>query len=127
MTNANGGNKDYARQSRIFLNQAFEELSRDDLRQASEKGWGAASQALKAYAEERGLEHDRHAQFYGVVRRLISEADDDDIQRQFGVATDLHTNFYEGEFGERQVRVGLEDVSSLVAKVETLLNGRNGA
>ena len=44
----------YRDQSRAYLEQANEELARDDLRQASEKGWGAASQIVKAVAEERG-------------------------------------------------------------------------
>ena len=123
----NGSDKDYAQQGRVFLNQAFEELSRDDLRQASEKGWGAAAQMVKAYAQERGLAHDRHARLYGVVSRLVQETDDDDLRRQFSVAGTLHENFYEGEFGVRDVRGSLEDVSHFVDKVETLLNGRNGA
>ena len=38
----------YRDQSRVYLEQANEELARDDLRQASEKGWGAASQIVKA-------------------------------------------------------------------------------
>ena len=124
---ANGNDKEYLRQGRLFLEQAREELSRDDLRQASEKGWGAMVQLLKAYAEERGLEHDRQGKYLRIVSRLVDEADDDDIQRHFGIATDLHENFYEGEFGARQVSLGLEDVSRLVNKVESLLNGRNGA
>ena len=55
MTMANGSDKEYLRQGRLFLNQAQEELSRDDLRQASEKGWGATVQLLKAYAMSAGL------------------------------------------------------------------------
>ena len=47
----------YRDQSRAYLEQANEELARDDLLQASEKGWGAASQIVKAVAEERGWEH----------------------------------------------------------------------
>ncbi len=126
MTTDNGSKK-YAEQGRVFLNQAFEELSQDDLRQASEKGWGATVQMLKAYAVVRGLEHDRHARLYGVVSRLVAETDDDDLRRQFGIAGALHENFYEGEFSERDVRVSLEDISALVAAVENLLNGRNSA
>ena len=42
----------YRDQSRAYLEQANEELARDDLRQASEKGWGAASQIVKAVASE---------------------------------------------------------------------------
>ena len=125
MTNDN--DKEYAAQGRIFLNQAFEELAHDDLRQASEKGWGAAAQMVKAYAQERGLAHDRHARLYGVVSRLVQETDDDDLRRQFNIAAGLHENFYEGEYLVRDVRGSLEDVSQFVGKVETLLNGRNGA
>ena len=50
----------YRDQSRAYLEQANEELARNDLRQASEKGWGAASQIVKAVAEERGWEHRGH-------------------------------------------------------------------
>ena len=115
-------------QGRRFLNQAREELSRDDLRQASEKGWGATVQLLKAYADERGLEHDRHAKLFGVVSRLVAEANDDDsLRTYFNEARGLHENFYEGGFTFREVSSSLEQVSRFVEKVESLLNGRNGA
>ena len=102
----NGNDKEYAAQGRIFLNQAFEELSRDDLRQASEKGWGAAAQMVKAYAEDRGLDHNRHALLYRAVRRLVDETDDELLFDWFGAANHLHANFYEGEYGSREVRRG---------------------
>ena len=127
MTTANGSDKEYVEQGRRFLNQAHEELSRDDLRQASEKGWGATVQLLKAYADERGLEHDRHAKLFGVVSRLVAEADDDSLRTYFNEAGGLHENFYEGGFTFREVSSSLEHVSRFVDKVETLLNGRNGA
>ena len=37
-----------------LLNQAQLELAADDIRQASEKAWGAAAQAVKAVCESRG-------------------------------------------------------------------------
>ena len=43
----------YREQSRRFLEQARSELREGDLAQASEKGWGAASQMVKAVAEAR--------------------------------------------------------------------------
>ena len=123
----NGNDKEYAAQGRIFLNQAFEELSRDDLRQASEKGWGAAAQMVKAYAEDRGLDHNRHALLYRAVRRLVDETDDELLFDWFGAANHLHANFYEGEYGSREVRRGLDQISQFVDKVEPLLNGLNGS
>ena len=127
MTNMNGDIHGYMRQGRIFLDQAHDELTRDDLRQASEKGWGATIQLLKAYAEERGLEHDRHAKLYGVIARLVAEADDDSLRTYFNEAGGLHENFYEGGFTYREVSDSLGQVTRFVDKVETLLNGRNGA
>lgn len=127
MTNSDGQAKDYARQGRIFLNQAYEELERDDLRQASEKGWGAASQLVKAYAEAQGLQHDRHYLIDRTVRRLIEDTEDDSLLDYFAAAGLLHTNFYEGEYGPRQVRRSLDQVTQFVTKVEAALNGQNGA
>ncbi len=120
-------NKHYTEQARAFLEQAFEELSRDDLRQASEKGWGAAAQMVKAYAEERGLRHDRHHLLYRAVHRLIDETDDNQLFAWFSVANHLHANFYEGAYESREVRYGLDQVAQFVDRVDTFLNGRNGS
>ena len=127
MTNSNGAYEAYARQSRVFLRQAYEELGRADTRQASEKGWGAATQMVKAIAEQRGVDHGAHYLLHRMVRRLNEELDDDDVFDWFATAGHLHQNFYEGGYGERQVRNGLSQVSAFIEKLEPLLNGRNGA
>ena len=44
----------YQQASEHFLAQARRELADGDLAQASEKGWGAATQLLKAIAVQRG-------------------------------------------------------------------------
>ena len=41
----------YQQSSQQFLTQARSELTAGDLQQASEKGWGAATQMLKAIAQ----------------------------------------------------------------------------
>ena len=46
--------------SREYLAKAFQELEVGDLTQASEKGWGAAAQMVKAVADQRGVEHRSH-------------------------------------------------------------------
>ena len=119
MTNSNG----YAEQGRKFLDQAFVELSHDDLRQASEKGWGAAAQLVKAYAVLRGLDHNSHGLLYGAVSRLVEETDDDTLRTLFNEAGGLHTNFYEGRFASRDVRQSLGQVSRFIEKVDALING----
>ncbi len=107
--------------SRHLLNQARSELERGDARQASEKGWGAAAQMLKAVAERRGWTHKSHAAFFTVVDRLANEAGDDDLRRRFHSANSLHTNFYEDLMDVGTVRVGLDDVERLVDSLEQLV------
>ena len=50
----------YREASRPLLAQAVGEWESGDLRQASEKGWGAAAQMVKALAEQRGWQHNNH-------------------------------------------------------------------
>ena len=44
----------YQRDSRPLLTQVRSESAMSDVRQASEKGWGASAQIVKAVAEGRG-------------------------------------------------------------------------
>ena len=67
----------YQDASRLLLEQAQTELAQGDTRQASEKGWGAAAQAVKAVCEERGWEHQTHRSLYKAVARLVRESGDD--------------------------------------------------
>ena len=123
----NGNNSAYARQSRLFLRQAREELAQDDLRQASEKGWGAAAQIVKAAAEQRGLDHGGHADIFAVVRSLMAESRDESLRAQFRAASGLHQNFYEGWLDQDDVADSLDVVSQFIDKVEALLSGPNGS
>lgn len=112
----------YVERSAHYLSQASEEFARGDLLQASEKGWGATAQMVKAVAEERGWEHRRHAQLIGVVRRVVEETGDQTLWLSFGAAGDLHTNFYESVMGASDVAYHLEQVTQFVDKVRGLLD-----
>ena len=112
----------YQEAGRELLAQGFAELEQGDSRQASEKGWGAAAQMLKAVAERRDLEHKRHAALGAMARQLGDENGDQDIRRLFQVASDLHTNFYENLYDVHFVKAGLEDVRLFLDKLEPLLN-----
>ena len=113
----------YRSDSRLLLAQARDELSAGDARQASEKGWGAAAQMIKAVAEQRGWEHKRHALLWQVARRLTRETGDADIRRLFQIASDLHTNFYENMYDAEFIADGLDDVRTLLDKLDPLLVG----
>ena len=97
-------------QAFTYLHQAEEELARGDLRQASEKGWGAAAQMVKAIAENRGLEHKTHRHLFEAVSAL----NNNEYTIGFAFANSLHTNFYEGGLNEDSVRLYLTGVDALV-------------
>ena len=59
--------------SRQLLRQGWEELAAGDVRQASEKGWGAAAQMVKSIAERRAWQHTNHAALFTAVSRLVNE------------------------------------------------------
>ena len=107
----------FLEQARVFLAQAEEELARGDLRQASEKAWGAAAQAVKAAGEARGWEHDTHGKLFVIVRRLSQETGDERLARWFRRAGELHRNFYEGKMDVERVAIGVGDVAALVATI----------
>ena len=106
--------------SREFLARARTYLAEDDLLQASEKGWGAAAQMVKATAESRGWRHRSHRDLHAVARRLARETGDRDIQTGLGLAAGLHQNFYEGWLDREDVEVYLDAVAELVEKLDGL-------
>ncbi|MYC32915.1 MAG: hypothetical protein F4X64_07025 [Chloroflexi bacterium] len=110
----------YREASRLLLTQAQSELAAGDVRQASEKGWGAAAQVVKSVAEQRGWAHRSHAALYNVIAQLVSETGDDEIRRLFDVAGNLDVNFYENWNNAENVSAGLADVQRLLDRLEPL-------
>ena len=111
----------YKSASKELLEQATSELTQGDVRQASEKGWGAAAQIVKAVAEQRGWPHNQHALLYRVVDDLVKETGDNELHQLFHVANSLHTNFYENWDTPNGVASGIRDVERFVEKLEPLL------
>ncbi len=108
-------------QSRMFLAQAHEELAKGDLQQASEKVWGAASQMVKAIAQERGWRHRSHGHLRDAINALRSDTGDDDLEIQFGAGENLHQNFYENWYSADSIALRLRLVEQFVDKAEGLL------
>ena len=111
----------YQQASEHFLAQARQELAAGDLPQASEKGWGATAQILKAIAAQRGWEHSRHRHYHIIASRLRAETGDGDIRRLFNTASALHENFYENDMQTDDVADGLDDVAALLDKLLPML------
>lgn len=103
-----------------FMEKARVCLADDDLLQASEKGWGAAAQAVKAIAEARGWRHKAHVELYRVIDRLAQETGDRELVDLFGAAGNLHVNFYEGWLTRRMVEQYLTRVEELLDKLHSI-------
>jgi hypothetical protein len=99
----------------------LESEKQKDLRQASEKLWGAAALVVKAVAEKRGWEHDGHADLFKVVNRLTKITRDPGLWSPFQVANSLHWNFYENQMTSEDIEKGREDVKKFIEKLEKLL------
>lgn len=110
----------YRSSADALLAQARTELAAGDLRQASEKGWGAAAQAVKAVADARDWQHRNHAALFRIASRLATETDDEDLNRWFLSASGLHVNFYENWLDADAVSVGLDDIDRLVHRLATI-------
>ena len=107
----------YIEQSQVFLRQAQEELQKGDLRQASEKGWGAAAQMIKAVAENRRWPHGDHRLLLATVGRLVEEARDEELATLFDAASELHRAFYEGHIGSFGVSLRLRSVEIFLERL----------
>ncbi len=106
--------------SRDFFAKAEAALARNDLRQASEKGWAAAAEMVKSVAEARGAPHEGHRELWRIVNRLVAETGAREIRTVFGLAGYLHTNFYEGWLPRETVEDCLSQVAELRRKLENL-------
>jgi HEPN domain-containing protein len=108
----------YIDAAREMLEQAKKELGSGDLRQASEKIWGAAALAVKAHAyarERRRLAS--HAELWQHKSRIAEELGDW-VDDAWNAANAMHVNFYEGWADARSVERALGWVVRFVEAVQ---------
>ena len=103
-----------------FLARAHGYLSDDDLLQASEEGWGAAAQMVKAVAEARGWDHNGHRRLHQTVERLVAETGQAELRSHFNAANTLHANFYDGFLPATAISADLESVERFVELLRPL-------
>ena len=113
----------YREASRRLLTQARLELEAGDVRQASEKGWGAAAQAVKAAAQQRGWTHNYHRALFMVVTDLSNETADPELDVLFASANYLRINFYEDALDAAKVRRHLVRTEEFIGKIASMLDG----
>ncbi|MGC9171068.1 MAG: PaREP1 family protein [Thermoproteus sp.] len=116
--------KTYAETAVEMLQAAEEELRVGDLRQASEKIWGAAALAVKAYAYwKEGKRLTSHGELWRYKDKIAEELGDW-VRDAWNAANAMHTNFYEGWATEADVRKAFGEVRDLVERIAERVLGR---
>ena len=100
--------KRYQEISRHLLQQAEEELDKDDVLQGSEKIWLAVGHTLKSVAQHRGWNHRYHNHLRTVVSYLALEWNRPDWEITFGALDNMHSNAYEHQYFVSQIQPYLD-------------------
>ncbi len=111
----------YHKLSDKYLRDAEALLKEEDYVQASEKFWGTAALMVKTVAAGRGMELNSHRDIRRFVNRLRNERDEPDLNLLFGVAADLHQNFYEDRLPPQVVADYGEAVKAFIDKLQRVL------
>ena len=110
----------YTEMSQEYMARAEDYLSQGDLKQASEKSWGAAACALKSIAEERGWRHQSHSLLFDISNQVIDELGRPDLRDMFQSAKSMHQNFYENWEPEEGVAYALGRIKEYLAELEAV-------
>ena len=111
----------YRRSSHELLQKARSELDAGDTRQASEKGWGATAQMLKAIAQQAGTPHHSHASLAQIAGAVHRQTGEDSIATWFAIAQNLHVNFYEDNLSPEFIHIYLNQITLLVNRLDRYL------
>ncbi len=127
MESNNPESNKYAELSRWCIGEADNYLRRRNNIQASEKGWGAAAQALKAIAEERGWNHNGHTLIVDIAKQVADEQGRPDIVALFAFGQLLHVNFYEDALATDVIADYLDNIKTLLPELELIRTGAQHA
>ena len=115
-------NNKYASMSREYMVRAEDYLRQgdSDLKQASEKSWGAAACALKSIAEQRGWHHQSHSLLYDISGQMVEELGRPGLRDMFMAANAMHQNFYEDWMSEEDVGYAVGRIREYLAELEAV-------
>ena len=107
-----------------FLDDSEREFADGDVRQASEKIWGAATDAITAVALERGWNHTSHRDMKNAVQRLAVEPGNHYLNSQFIAVEKFHINFFHPALEDYEIESDKPIARAFVHRTLALL--RNG-
>ena len=107
----------YLKGAQQLIEQAEEEIKKENLRQASEKVWGACALAVKAHAlAKKGARLESHRDLW-VYKNEIAKEIGDWVRIVFKLADSMHKNFYENLATREDVEDVLKEVKKLVKSI----------
>ena len=110
----------YADLSRLKLHQAQQELDQGDTAQASEKAYGALTNAAKACGELRGWNHYNHHRTGLILTQLSQENNAPDLVVADMACSAQHSNYFEHQYDSTEVQIGIDIVAAACAKLESI-------
>lgn len=115
--------REYIEASKEILEEAKGDLEEASVRQASEKIWGSAALAVKAYAYWReGKMLPSHGELWEYSRVVAGELGDW-ILEAWNQASGMHTCFYEGWCTREHVEKALKAVEEMVEAINEKIRG----
>ena len=102
------------------MEKAEDYLHQGDLKQASEKSWGAAACALKSIADQRGWQHQSHSLLNDISSQVADELSRPDLHEMFAVPRSLHQNFYENWLPEEAVTRLVDRTKAYLGELEAV-------
>ena len=101
-----------------FISEAKRKLQEGDLRQASEKIWGAMALAVKAHAlKKHGRRLTSHRELWEYKEKIVSELGEW-FRVAWQLASNMHVNFYEGWARTEDVRLALKEAEKSVTEIK---------
>ncbi len=111
--------KEYILVSMNLLEQAKAELEKGDLRQASEKIWGAVALAIKAYAYNKdNTRLSSHGELWRYKDKIV-DVFGQWVRDSWNAAVHMHINFYEGWATKEDVEDAMRKAEKLVEKIRS--------
>jgi len=112
----------YKAQSVHYFENALSSIEAGDAEKAGEFVWGSMAEALKAVAAKKGIKLGRHQDIEDYAKNLAKELGDEEITKAHGLASALHSNFYEAGLRIEDVRLRLDQIKGTIRKLHGLVS-----
>ncbi len=112
----------YRAQSRHYFENALSSIEAGDAEKAGEFVWGSMAEALKAVAAKKGTRLWRHDDIGDYAKKLAKELGNEEISKAHGLASSLHSNFYEAGLRIEDVRLRLDQIRDTIRTLLDLVS-----